>query len=596
MELTIRGVGVSPGIAIGPVFLLGPRRLDVPKFEVDDAAAELERFEKAVEKVRDDLVQIKEQTENGLGAKHAEIFLAHLSVLNDTAWDEVVDRIKTERQNAEYIVEQFINRYKKQMEAIDDPFFRSRLDITLDVGNRIVEELLESKSAELDGLNQPSVIVAHDLSPAETAKLDLNFSLGIATDVSGPTSHTAILARALEIPAVVSLKHIGSYVKPGDVVIIDGSTGNVVIRPNPDTIAEFEAERERQEARRERLERQEHAGPAATADGKHIPTYANIEIHAEVPPALRHRAEGIGLYRTEYIYMSVDGWPTEEEQYEAYSEVTDALNPAPVTLRTLDIGGDKLMSHLPGYKEPNPQLGWRAVRFCIERPDIFKAQLRAMLRASVHGNVQIMFPMISGVAELREVKRMYREVQEDLTIREVPFNPNVKVGSMIEIPSAVIMADALAQECDFFSIGSNDLVQFALGIDRQNDRVANLYEPAHPAVLRMIRDAAAAAQRHGIPCGICGEMAADPVFTETLIGLGVTSLSMAPVALPVVRDAIARISLTEATKFANRLVAMSCTEEILDAIQERNRILWSHNPSTAQPEIAPAVTGVSAES
>jgi phosphoenolpyruvate-protein phosphotransferase (PTS system enzyme I) len=421
----------------------------------------------------------------------------------------------------------------------------------------------------LEHLNRPSIIVAHDLSPSDTAGVDLANTLAIAIDVSGPTSHTAILARAFEIPAVVGLKYVSAHALASDMMIVDGTRGHVFIRPDPSTLEEYEREKKRREEKRLALMHRECESKSSTLDGHKTPTMANIELPVEVTRSLKTGAQGIGLYRTEYLYLNRTTLPTEEEQFRAYSEVAAAMNPRLVILRTLDLGGDKFASHLRVADEINPQLGWRAIRFCLERLDIFKAQLRAMLRATVHGNVSIMFPLISGLDELRRVKQVVQEVCDDLERRVVPFRRDVKLGAMIEVPSAVAIADALARECDFFSIGTNDLVQYALAVDRVNEKIAHMYQPAHPAILRYIRDTVRAARRAHIPCSICGEMAGDPLYTELLVGLGVDSLSMSAVAIPIVRSQIASIRYSSAKRFAKNLLNLSSVEEIKTLLRER---------------------------
>jgi phosphotransferase system enzyme I (PtsI) len=455
------------------------------------------------------------------------------------------------------------------LQTVDDPMFRERAQDLSDVGARILGHLLNTELDNLEHLDRPSIVVAHDLSPSDTAKMDLANVMGIATDVSGPTSHTAILARAFQVPAVVGLKYVGAHTLPGDTLIIDGTHGLVYIRPDEETLQKFAAERESDRERRRTATAAGLARPSVTLDGFEIPTMVNVELPVEITPELKTKAQGIGLYRTEYIFLNRSSLPTEEEQFTAYSTVADIMNPAPVILRTLDIGGDKFASHLQLAEEINPQLGWRAIRFCLERPDIFKAQLRAMLRASIHGNVQIMFPLISGVDELLRVKEVFREVCNDLERRGIAFDRHIKLGSMIEVPSAVAVADLLARECDFFSIGTNDLIQYSLAVDRVNEKIAHMYEPAHPAVLRMIRQTARAARTAHIPCGLCGEMAGDPLFTETLIGLGVNSLSMSAVALPAVRAEVAKTRMSSAKQYARQLLGQTSVLEVRRLLNQR---------------------------
>jgi phosphotransferase system enzyme I (PtsI) len=457
------------------------------------------------------------------------------------------------------------------MTTVPDPRFRERTNDLVDVGTRILEKLMNAERATLDHIDAPSVVVAHDLSPSDTANIDVANALGIATDVGGPTSHTAILARALQIPAVVGLKYVGTHVKPGDLLIVDGTKGYVFIRPDAATIEEYEAERGRAARERTALIGYEEERGSKTLDGHEVPLLANIELPVEIPSSLKVRARGVGLYRTEYLYLNRGNLPSEEEQFEAYSQVASSMKPWPVTLRTLDLGGDKFVSHLQISEEINPQLGWRAIRFCLERPDIFKAQLRAMLRASVYGDIKIMFPLISGVDELRRVRAVFDDVCADLERRSIPFNKKIKVGSMIEVPSAVIVADKLAKECDFFSIGTNDLIQYSLAVDRVNEKIAHMYEPAHPAILRMLRHTIRAAKDAKIPCGICGEMAGDPMFTELLVGLGVDTLSMSSVAIPNVHAEIVGARLSTAKRFAGRLLSAGTVSEVRSMLEQRNK-------------------------
>ncbi len=572
MEIALRGIGVSPGIAIGPALNFGVRTLDIPHYRVEDKERERQRFRRAIDGVRQDLQALFDRTAAGLGEPHADIFKAHLMVVDDpTLHQEFERRLEEEGLNAEFIVDDLIARYSQMLDTVDDPLFRERAQDLLDVGTRVLGKLLNTDLESLERLEHPSVIVAHDLSPSDTAKLDLKNTLGIATDVSGPTSHTAILARAFQVPAVVGLKYVGAHTLPGDTIIVDGTRGYVFIRPEEATIKKFQAEQERERARQLELIATEDARPSITLDGYEIPTMVNIELPVEVTPQLKSKAQGIGLYRTEYIFLNRSVLPTEDEQFQAYSSVAEAMKPNPVILRTLDLGGDKFASHLQLAPEINPQLGWRAIRFCLERPDIFKAQLRAMLRASVHGNVQIMFPLISGLDELLRVKEVVREVFVDLDRRGIAYNRKVRLGSMIEVPSAVAIADLLARECDFFSIGTNDLIQYSLAVDRVNEKIAHMYEPAHPAILRMIRQTARAARAARIPCGICGEMAGDPLFTELLVGLGVDSLSMSAIAIPEVRAQIAQIRMSAARRFARQVLALASVQEVREALNRRRK-------------------------
>jgi phosphotransferase system enzyme I (PtsI) len=455
------------------------------------------------------------------------------------------------------------------LEALDDAQFRERTQDVVDVLRRIQGRLLKAEMESLEQLEHPCIVVAHDLSPSDTAKMDLENTLGVATDLSGPTSHTAILARAFEIPAVVGLGTVGAQALAGDTIIVDGNRGDVILRPTEPTLVRYTAEKKRLDEERQALLLAEKDIKSVTLDGFEIPTMANIELPVEIAHSKTTKAQGIGLYRTEYLFMNRASLPSEDEQFEAYATVAEAMKPAPVTLRTLDLGGDKFVSHLQLADEINPQLGWRAIRFCLERPDIFKAQLRAMFRASVHGTVQIMFPLVSGLDEFRRVKHIVKEVRADLERRGVKFDPNLKIGTMIEVPSAVIIADLLAAESDFFSIGTNDLIQYGLAVDRGNEKIAHMYEPAHPAVLRLIRQTVRAAKAARIPCGLCGEMAGDPLFTEILVGLGVDSLSMSAVSIPTVRVEVANIRMRVAKRFARRVLKMGSESAVKKLLYKR---------------------------
>ncbi|HEO69743.1 MAG TPA: phosphoenolpyruvate--protein phosphotransferase [Candidatus Hydrogenedentes bacterium] len=592
MEIALQGIGVSPGIAVGPALPYDVQTLDIPKYEIADTDAELERFDKAVEAVRLDLQQLYKQTAEQLSSRHAEIFTAHMLLLDDVVMrEEINERIEKERLNVEYLVDNLTNRYSQTLKQVEDPRFRERTSDLLDVATRILGKLLNTELKTLDHLGSPCVVVAHDLSPSDTANIDVDNALGIVTDVGGPTSHTAILTRAFEIPAVVALRYAGAHITPGDMVVVDGARGLVIIRPTEKTLAEYTEEKGRQDERRRQLLRTERKAACATQDGVEVPLLANIELPVEVDHSIQTGARGVGLYRTEYLFLNRPSLPGEEEQFEAYRDVVKSFAPLPVTLRTLDLGGDKLATHLRFADEINPQLGWRAIRFCLERPDVFKAQLRAMLRASVHGHVAIMFPMVSGIEELCRVKAVLDEVRADLSRRDIPFDPDIKVGSMIEVPSAVITADLLASECDFFSIGTNDLIQYSLAVDRVNEKIAHMYEPAHPSVLRMIKQTADHAKAGDIPCGICGEMAGDPLFSELLLGLGVTSLSMSSVAIPLVRAQVQHMHMAHAKRFAKRVLKARTVTEVRDLLNKRQVESGIDNLYGTGPDVYQSSTG-----
>lgn len=570
VQRILRGIGVSPGIAIGPALLFNADPCEVPSHAITDVAAEEKRLTAAIESTRKDLQHLHAKTTESLGETHASIFQTHLMLLDDVMIrDELAERIPKERINVERILQDMAQRFSKSMLAVDDPRFRERTADLLDVVDRLQRHLTDAVRPDLKELSTPSIVVAHDLSPSDTATMNLDNVLALAIDSGSVTSHSAILARALEVPAVMGLRDASRQIPPETMLIVDGAEGLVIVGPSGETLERYTAARERLERKWRRLQHALEPGPVHSLDGVEIPVQANIELPLEVEHSLKVEAHGVGLYRTEYLFLNRDTLPSEEEQFEAYASAAKALAPKPLTLRTMDIGGDKFVSQLNLSREENPQLGWRAVRFCLERPDIFKAQLRAMLRATAYGNVRIMFPMISGIEELRRVKEIVAEVKEELAAKEVPFEPSVQIGSMIEVPSAVFITDLLAGECDFFSIGTNDLIQYSLAVDRVNEKIAHLYEPAHPAVLRMISAIASGAKRAGIPCALCGEMAGDPLYTEVLLGLGVTSFSMSAISIPVIRAEIAHTSLRQARTFAKKVLKLATAGEVKALLAKR---------------------------
>lgn len=570
MEIRFEGIGVSPGIAIGTALAFDVRRIDVPRFSVTDCREEVNRLNGAIDSVREDLTVLYRRTAAQLGETHADIFKAHLMLLDDVVLrEEVARRVEAEQVNVEYVLDDFVQRYAAVMRAAEDPRFRERTADLLDVLDRVLGRLLDAERPDLKNIAQPSIIVAHQLAPSDAANMDFQNILAVALDTGGASSHTAIIARALEIPAVMGVEGLSRHCETGATVIVDGIRGLVILRPGEETLNRYSEMMAQLEQQWASLVIEDPTRTCRTSDGAEIPLLANVELPFEVDHSVKAHAQGIGLYRTEYLFLNRTAAPTEEEQYTEYIRAAKQVAPNPLILRTMDVGGDKFVSYLNNEHEGNPQMGWRAVRFCLERPDIFRAQLRAILRASVNGNVQIMFPMISGVNELRQVKAVLNDVRNELQREGIPIGTAMKVGSMIEVPSAVAVAPMLAQECDFFSIGTNDLIQYSLAVDRENTRIAHLYEPAHPAVLRMLRWTTQAARDAEIPCGICGEMAGDPLYTELLIGLGVGSLSMSTISIPVVRQVIARISLDSAAALVEEALTMPTSAEVKSLLQKR---------------------------
>ena len=571
MEIKLRGIAASPGVAIGPAYPFQAHTFDIPRHEITDVASEQARLDEAFELARQALTQLHKQTQEELGDHHASIFHSHIDMLDDVAFKpEIKRRLADEKINVEALVDDLINSYIKMMEQITDPMFRERSKDFVDIGKRVLSHLLGDDRETLENLEHPSIIAAHDLSPSETANMDMTNTLGIASDEGGPTSHMAILARAFEIPSVVGLQYVSKRVSHNDMMIVDGTNGYVILRPSKSTLRYYEREKSRFEADRLTLVQASTGGLCSTQDGTEIATYANIEFLQETQRKRLKHSQGVGLYRTEFLFMNREKLPNEEEQFNTYRKVIEAVNPLPITMRTLDLGGDKVIPYMQLDYETNPQLGWRSIRLCLDRPDIFKAQLRAMLRASVYGDIKIMFPMITGIDQFQEAKRTVEEVKNDLRARGIDFAPDIPIGTMIEVPAAVMIADKLAEECDFFSLGTNDLIQYCLAVDRVNPRTAHLYQPTHMAVLRMIKQTIDAAHKADIPCSICGEMAGDPMLTELLLGIGVRHFSMSSVSLPIIRAEIANTSIPKAKRLAKKILNMGSVSDITALLEKRH--------------------------
>ena len=565
-EKAFRGIPVSTGVCRGKVFVIDQRHATIVRCELAEAdlSKEIDRLETALIQTRKQILEVQRQVNQGLGAEQANIFEAHLLVLDDPSLLEEVTRlIQTEKVNAEYayygVAEKFIDTLSK----VDDEYLRERAKDLRDVTGRVLSNLIgRPLGSELQNLREPCVIIADDLTPSVTAVLDRKMVLGFATDVGSKTSHTAILARSMGIPAVVGLKDASRQLKTGQVILLDGFTGQLVLNPTDQTLFEYGQLVRRQVSLHEKLHEVRDLS-ATTLDGTTFILSANIEQAADTEAVQANGADGVGLFRTEYLYISRRTLPTEEEQYQALRQVAATLKPHPVVIRTLDLGGDKFLSHLQLPPEMNPSLGLRAIRFCLQEPDIFRPQLRAILRASVEGNVKMMYPMISGLAELQQANAFLETCKEELRHEGIPFNPAMEVGVMIEIPSAVLIADSLARHAAFFSLGTNDLIQYTLAIDRMNERIAHLYEPSHPAILRMIRMTVEAAHQHGKWVGVCGEMAADLDSIPLLVGLGVDEFSATPSEVPSVKFLIRRLKESEAKELAAFALTCGSAEDIL---------------------------------
>ncbi len=533
-----------------------------------DVEAEVGRFLATLEEVAEDVKVIRAQVEERLGRDYAQIFDAHLLILEDMALkDPTTQLIQQERFSAEYAFWRTFQGVRRQFDAIQDDYFRARKADILDIEKRVLAKLCQREDVLLDRLTTEAIVVAHDLTPSDTAHMHRDCVLGVVTEVGGTTSHAAIIARGLEIPAVAGVESAIASAESGDLTIVDGRRGLVYINPDAETLERYRVEAKRfQEVRKDLSSLKDL--PSVTLDGIEVNLQGNIEISEEVESALAYGAEGIGLYRTEYLYLASSSLPTEGEQTETYTRIAQRMAPHPLVVRTLDLGGDKLSYILHTSPEMNPFLGWRAIRLSLANKGFFRVQLRAILRASVTGNIRIMYPMISGVEELIEANEVLEEAREELRAEGVPFDEGCPVGAMIEVPAAAVVADQLAEEVDFFSIGTNDLIQYAIAVDRGNEKVAYLFDPLHPAVLRLIHNVVVAAGRQGIPVTVCGEMAGDPWFSALLLGLGVDGLSMSPMAIPAVKRAIRSITMEEAKVLAGAVLSLRSCEEIRNHLQE----------------------------
>jgi len=563
-ELILRGIPASPGIATGKAFLFGREQYVIPRRPIRDEQIpnEIKRFKDSLVQTKIEINEIKKKISEEMGDQHGQIFSAHLLVIDDSMLiEEVIARLKKDKLSIEYIFQDVMRRYIKVFLEMDDEYLRERISDINDVGRRILRNLIGAKEDVLTNLKEKVVVVAYDLSPSDTATMHKRNVTAFATDIGGRTSHTAIMAKSLEIPAVVGIEVLTKRVETGDVIIIDGTHGIVVLNPSAKTLKKYETDKERLAVMSKHLQDMKDL-PCVTLDGKSIELAANIEVPEDVPSVIAHGASGIGLYRTEFFYMNRKDVPTEEEQFKAYSAVAKRIKPNSVIIRTLDIGGDKFLSQLEVPQQMNPFLGWRAIRFCLARPDIFKAQLRAILRASAHGKIKIMYPMISGVEELKQANSILDEVKKDLKKESLPFDENIEVGAMIEVPSAAITSDILAKEVDFFSIGTNDLIQYSLAVDRVNEKIAYLYEPAHPAVLRLIKMVIENAHNAGIWVGMCGEMAGDISMTLVLLGLGLDEFSASPIAIPELKKIIRAVTLRQAKEIAQESMLLSTGKDV----------------------------------
>jgi phosphotransferase system enzyme I (PtsI) len=565
-EIRFEGAGVSPGIACGKVHVVRDEFDEVVHYRIAPSQVpdEIGRFETALIQTRMQILEMQQRIAESIGAKDAAIFDAHLLVVEDrTLIDEVLRKLETDLCNVEWIFQEVATRYAETLNKIDDPYLRERaLDIQ-DVTKRVIRNLQGKAPKTFVALNEPHILVTHNLTPSDTASIDRANVLGIATDLGSRTSHTAILARSLSIPAIVGLHDITARLETGQQVLLDGNDGWLILDPTPETLAQY-AKIQSRRARITAQLKELRETTSTTRDGRHIVLSANIELPEDVDAVKANGAEGIGLYRTEFLYLNRTTLPTEEEQYQTYRTVAERVCPDPLIIRTFDLGGDKLA---PGTvdigDELNPFLGWRAIRFCLENVEIFKTQLRAILRASAVGNIKIMFPMISGLDELRRATAVLEECKEELRSSKMDMAERLEVGAMIEIPSAAICASVLAPEVDFFSVGTNDLIQYALAVDRVNEKIAHLYEPTHPAVLRLLKMIADAAHANKLWVGVCGEMAGDVALIPLLLGLGMDELSAAATLVPRVKRAVQSLTIPECRELVDETFKLNTASEIL---------------------------------
>ena len=565
-EKMLRGIPVSQGVSRSRVVVLDRTRIDPAKWGIleSDPAGEEDRLQASLVETRRQILAVQERLREAMGAKEAQIFDAHLLVREDPMLIEEATRfIREDLVTAEFAFHEASEKYAEALGKVDDSYLSERAADIRDVAQRVLADLMgQALCTGLADLTEPCVVVAHDLTPSDTAMMDPAIVLGFVTEVGSRTSHMAILARSLRIPAVLGLGEAISELHNGESVLLDGFNGFVVIDPSEQTLFEYGQLVDRQSSIEESLE-VIHDAAAETRDGHRIILSANIERAADVEGVLQCGATGVGLFRTEFLFINRSDLPGEEEQFAAYRKVTESLAPDPVIIRTLDLGGDKLLSHVNVAEEMNPFLGWRAIRLCLEEKDLFRTQLRAILRASVFGNLKIMYPMISGVEELEAANVLLDECREQLRDEGVAFAEDVEIGVMIETPSAAMIADRLARRVKFFSIGTNDLIQYTLAVDRLNEKIAHLYEPTHPSILRLIKATVDAGQAHGIWTGICGEMAGDLAAVPLLLGLGVSELSVTPSMVPRVKMLIRSIEMSEARKLAEFALDSDSPKEIL---------------------------------
>ncbi|MDA3947972.1 MAG: phosphoenolpyruvate--protein phosphotransferase [Spirochaeta sp.] len=569
----LRGIAASPGIAIGRAFVYQEEHPQVPQYKISEKKleAEKERLSAAVERASSDIEGIKNSSHQDLEQDEIRLLDSHLMMLQDPSFFEsVYNRLEQDLLNVEWVLHQTVRELLDKLSQSSDAYLRERTADIHDVSKRVLNHLLERDRNSLADLKEERVLVTHDLMPSDAVAMNKRMVRAIVMDAGGKTSHTAIIARSFEIPAVLGLSTVTRTVRDDEQVIVDGNTGVVIVDPDQETLEKYQKilnEWQEHEVQLMRL----NSLAAETRDGKLIFLKGNIDIPEEVDSVISHGAVGLGMYRSELLFLRPEGLPSEETQYEAYRQVIEAMDRRPVTIRTLDVGGDKVTDRLQAHDEKNPILGWRAIRLCLSEIELFKTQLRALLRASVHGTLRIMFPMISGIQELNRALDILEEVKAELRDRNVPFEEDIPVGIMIEVPSAALTSDILARKVDFFSIGTNDLIQYTIAVDRGNERIAYLYEPFHPGVIRLIKMVIDNAHAEGLSVAMCGEMAGDPVASVVLLGLGLDEFSMSAVGIPEVKQIIRSISLAEAEELAGNIMELRKSEDVDRTVREYMR-------------------------
>jgi phosphoenolpyruvate-protein phosphotransferase (PTS system enzyme I) len=568
---TYKGIAASPGIAIGRAVILERREASVFRVPIreEDVPSEVNRFLESLKKTREQLLELKHKVSRSMGDEYASIFEAHAMMVSDPSFsDKVIQKIESEQVNAEWALAEVQEELQARFQSFDDSYLRERVADVKDVADRVQTNLQGIAHHDLSEITHDVVILADDLTPSDTIHFNRRPIVGFATEAGGRTSHTSIIAKSLFMPAVIGVPRLTKMIDNDEMVIVDGYEGTLIVNPTQAMIAEYQSRVLRHEEAERRL-LENRTQPAITKDNHRVTLQANIELVEELKDAVRFGAEGIGLYRSEFLYISKSPLlPTEDEHFQLYRALAEAIAPAPCIIRTFDLGGKKLAREVIGSREDNPVLGLRGLRLCMKHRDMFRTQLRALLRASAFGNIKIMFPLVTGLQELRQVKTLIREIMSELDDEGMAYNNDLPVGIMVEVPSAALIADILAKETDFFSIGTNDLIQYSLAIDRSNENVSYLYEPLHPALLRLIKNIIDAGKGAGIPVSLCGEMAADPIYAVVLIGLGLEVFSMNPSSIPIIKNIVRAVRYRDCRRIAELALQKRTAQEIEEFVIE----------------------------